>query len=235
MASFGLERGCGIRLDFGVFSLIVFPRGLSRGRLKQSLGFGSMPFSEQPFSEGLSYTDHLPFTVTHQAEQPPVAERVRMNERNLSLLKTHALEDFQRREIDAEFEGIASEIERIDQKMNLITELLCDLLTVEAKIPASRPLLLSADGVQFVPETPLALQAHDWAVFELYLMDDVPRPLKLTVRVVANSPNAPDNAITLSFADLSDGVQSMLGRLVFRHHRREVALARQNAVEASSR
>ncbi|MGB1341849.1 MAG: PilZ domain-containing protein, partial [Pseudomonadales bacterium] len=194
-----------------------------------------MPFSEQPFSEGLSYSDHLPFTVTKRSEQPPVAERVRMNERNFSLLKTHALEDFQRREIDAEFEGIASEIERIDQKMNLITELLCDLLTVEAKIPPPRPLLLSSDGVQFVPDSPLPLKPQDWALFELYLMDDVPRPLKLMVRVVDNNPEAPENAVTLSFADLSDGVQSMLGRLVFRHHRREVALARQNAADKNAR
>jgi hypothetical protein len=158
-----------------------------------------------------------------------------MNDRNLSLLKTHALEDFQRREIDADFEGIASEIERIDQKMNLITELLCDLLMSEEQIPAPMPIQLSAAGVQFAPDEPVSLRPKDWAIFELFLMDDVPRPLKLTVRVVANSPDAPDNAITLSFADLSDGVQSMLGRLVFRHHRREVALARQNAVDTSSR
>ena len=105
----------------------------------------------------------------------------------------------------------------------------------EEQIPAPMPIQLSAAGVQFAPDEPVSLRPKDWAIFELFLMDDVPRPLKLTVRVVANSPDAPDNAITLSFADLSDGVQSMLGRLVFRHHRREVALARQNAVDTSSR
>ena len=192
-------------------------------------------YSLRPLAEGLSYSDHLSFSIARRTDPPPLAERVRMNDRNLSLLKTHALEDFQRREIDAEFEGIASEIERIDQKMNLITELLCDLLMSEEQIPTPMPIQLSAAGVQFVPDEPISLRPKDWAIFELFLMDDVPRPLKLTVRVVANSPDAPDNAITLSFADLSDGVQSMLGRLVFRHHRREVALARQNAVDASSR
>ena len=67
-----------------------------------------------------------------------MAERVRLNDRNFSLLKTHALEDYQRRDIDYELEGIASEIERIDQKMNLMTELLCDLLSAEAQNPGAQ-------------------------------------------------------------------------------------------------
>jgi hypothetical protein len=54
-----------------------------------------------------------------------------LNDRNVSLLKTHALEDFQRREADADLEGIASEIEWLDQKLILVTELLCDLLATE--------------------------------------------------------------------------------------------------------
>jgi len=40
--------------------------------------------------------------------------------------------------------------------------------------------------------------------------------------------------VTLSFSDLSDGVQSMLGRLVFRHHRREIALRRAGQEKLSS-
>lgn len=187
-----------------------------------------------PLAEGLSYSDCLPFSITQRADPPPLAERVRMNDRNFSLLKTHALEDFQRREIDSDFEGIASEIERIDQKMNLITELLCDLLASEAKIPPAMPLLLSAAGAQFVPQQSISLKRNDWAIFELYLIDDVPRPLKLMVRVVSDAHDTPTGALTLSFADLSDGVQSMLDRLVFRHHRREIALARQSAIDTKN-
>ena len=191
-----------------------------------------MNFSLDPFSEGLSFEDHLPCEIEPRAEPPSLAERVRLNERNVSLLKTHALEDYQRRDIDYELEGIASEIGRIDQKMNLMTELLCDLLSAEARIPAPRALAISMAGLQLRPLSGEAYREGDWVILNLFLIQGVPRPLKLLATVVpmqGNAMAAPETAalpLTFSFVDLSDGVSSLLGRLVFRHHRREVALKR---------
>jgi len=191
-----------------------------------------MNFSPDPFSEGLSFEDHLPCAIESRVEPPSLAERVRLNDRNFSLLKTHALEDYQRRDIDYELEGIASEIERIDQKMNLMTELLCDLLSAEAQIPVPRALAISMAGLQLRPAAGEVYDEGDWVILNLFLIQGVPRPLKLLARVVpmqGNALAAPESAtspLTFSFVDLSDGVSSLLGRLVFRHHRREVALKR---------
>jgi len=197
-----------------------------------------MNFSLDPFSEGLSFEDHLPCEIESRAEPPSLAERVRLNERNVSLLKTHALEDYQRRDIDYELEGIASEIGRIDQKMNLMTELLCDLLSAEARIPTPRALAISMAGLQLRPLSGEAYREGDWVILNLFLIQGVPRPLKLLATVVpmqGNAMAAPETAalpLTFSFVDLSDGVSSLLGRLVFRHHRREVALKRAQSGEA---
>ena len=191
-----------------------------------------MNFSPDPFSEGLSFEDQLPCAIESRVEPPSLAERVRLNDRNFSLLKTHALEDYQRRDIDYELEGIASEIERIDQKMNLMTELLCDLLSAEAQIPAPRALAISMAGLQLRPAAGEVYDEGDWVILNLFLIQGVPRPLKLLARVVPMQDNAlaaPESVtspLTFSFVDLSDGVSSLLGRLVFRHHRREVALKR---------
>ena len=197
-----------------------------------------MNFSPDPFAEGLSFEDHLPCAIESRVEPPSLAERVRLNERNVSLLKTHALEDYQRRDIDYELEGIASEIGRIDQKMNLMTELLCDLLSAEARIPTPRALAISMAGLQLRPLSGEAYREGDWVILNLFLIQGVPRPLKLLARVVpmqGNALAAPESAtspLTFSFVDLSDGVASLLGRLVFRHHRREVALKRAQSGEA---
>jgi hypothetical protein len=197
-----------------------------------------MNFSLDPFSEGLSFEDHLPCEIESRAEPPSLAERVRLNERNVSLLKTHALEDYQRRDIDYELEGIASEIGRIDQKMNLMTELLCDLLSAEARIPTPRALAISMAGLQLRPAAGETYREGDWVILNLFLIQGVPRPLKLLATVVpmqGNAMAAPETAalpLTFSFVDLSDGVSSLLGRLVFRHHRREVALKRAQSGEA---
>ena len=106
-----------------------------------------LKFSRAPLDEGLSFDDRLPLALAVCDQLPTVSERVRLNDRNVSLLKTHALEDFQRREVDADLEGIASEIERLDQKLTLVTELLCDLLAAEQKIPAPMPLRRAAKEV----------------------------------------------------------------------------------------
>lgn len=181
-----------------------------------------LKFSRAPLDEGLSFDDRLPLALAVCDQLPTVSERVRLNDRNVSLLKTHALEDFQRREVDADLEGIASEIERLDQKLTLVTELLCDLLAAEQRIPATVPLRLSVAGLECTLPDALRLVVGDWTMVDLYLITTIPRPLKLLAKVVAIE----EGKGVLSFADLSDGVQSMLGRLVFRHHRREIALRR---------
>ena len=107
-----------------------------------------LKFSQAPLDKGLSFDDRLPLTVVVCDQLPTVSERVCLNDRDVSLLKIHALEDFQRREVEGDLEGIASEIERLDQKITLVTELLCDLLAAEQKIPAPMPLRLSVAGLQ---------------------------------------------------------------------------------------
>jgi len=119
-----------------------------------------------------------------------------------------------------------------------MTELLCDLLAAEAQIPAPRALAISMAGLQLQPAPDEVYDEGDWVILNLFLIQGVPRPLKLLARVVpmqGNALTAPESAtypLTFSFVDLSDGVASLLGRLVFRHHRREVALKRAQSGEA---
>jgi hypothetical protein len=84
------------------------------------------------------------------------------------------------------------------------------------------PLRLSVAGLECTLLDTLRLVVGDWTMVDLYLITTIPRPLKLLAKVMAIK----EGKGVLSFADLSDGVQLMLGRLVFRHHRREIALRR---------
>ena len=59
-----------------------------------------MNFSPDPFSEGLSFEDHLLCEIQSRAEPLSLAERVRLNERNVSLLETHAFKRAQSGEAD---------------------------------------------------------------------------------------------------------------------------------------
>ena len=156
-----------------------------------------LKFSRAPLDEGLSFDDRLPLALAVCDQLPTVSERVRLNDRNVSLLKNHALEDFQRREVEGDLEGIASEIERLDQKITLVTELLCDLLAAEQKIPAPVPLRLSVAGLECTLPDALRLAVGDWTMVDLCLITMIPRPLKLLAKVVAIE----EGKGVLSFAD----------------------------------
>ena len=61
----------------------------------------------------------------------------------------------------------------------------------------------------------------------LFLLANVPRPLEFAGRVVRSNPDfVAENWLTVSFEQVNEVVESELDRLVFKHHRREVAMRR---------
>ena len=180
-----------------------------------------------PFSEQLSFEDLLPLTVERLSDAPSPNEILRFDERNLSLLKTLTADDVQRREPEPSLEALMVEIDRLEQKLNLVTELLADLVRREIVVPPPRTFRLSSAGVSFSPLEHERAAAGDWLKLSLFLLPNVPRPLQFGARVVEDDSGlVSSDWVTVCFEDVHDAVESALDRLVFKHHRREVALKR---------
>lgn len=151
---------------------------------------------------------------------------MRFDERNASLLKTLATEDQSRREPEPSLEALMQEIDRLDQKLNLMTELLADLVRREVVVPPAIAFRLSSAGVSFAPEE-ASFRQGDWVKVSLFLLPNVPRPLEFAGKVVAtDSTFVPGDWKTVVFEQVNEVVESSLDRLVFKHHRREVAMRR---------
>ena len=157
---------------------------------------------------------------------------MRFDERNASLLKTLASDEQTRREPEPSLEALMQEIDRLDQKLNLVTELLADLVRREVVVPPPQPFRLSSAGVSFEYSEAEPVGEGDWMQVSLFLLANVPRPLEFAGRVVRSNPDfVAENWLTVSFEQVNDVVESALDRLVFKHHRREVAMRRANREE----
>ena len=171
-----------------------------------------------PFGEQLSYQDTMPIAVLKMRGQPTFSDFMRFDDRNASLLKS--------------LEALMQEIDRLDQKLNLMTELLAVLVRREVVVPEPQPFRLSSAGVSFEYSEAELVTDGDWVKVSLFLLANMPRPLEFAARVVAsNSDFVPNDWLTLSFEQVSEVVESALDRLVFKHHRREVAMRRANREE----
>ena len=180
-----------------------------------------------PFSDQLSYQDMLPLACARLQGQPSFSDFMRFDERNASLLKTLASDEQTRREPEPSLEALMQEIDRLDQKLNLVTELLADLVRREVVVPPPQPFRLSSAGVSFEYSEAESVGEGDWMQVSLFLLANVPRPLEFAGRVVRSNPDfVAENWLTVSFEQVNEVVESALDRLVFKHHRREVAMRR---------
>ncbi|MEL5847828.1 MAG: PilZ domain-containing protein [Candidatus Igneacidithiobacillus chanchocoensis] len=136
-------------------------------------------------------------------------------------------------EIATAEEGERSGLGRLQTKIDLLLTLLsADILTRSALPPrhscelrTDSLLIRSADGFT-CPGNPCAA---------LYLQADLALPLLLPgqgVEEIATSDQAPSWVLRFT---LSAGVQEMLDRLIFRHHRREIARLREAEATGKTR
>jgi len=180
-----------------------------------------------PFSDQLSFQDTLPLACEALASPPTFNDFMRFDDRNTSLLKTLASEDQSRREPEPSLEALMQEIDRLDQKLNLISELLADLVRREVVVPVAQVFRLSSAGVSFAPHQAPVSAPGTWVKVSLFLLPNVPRPLVFAGKGVAtDSAFVPSDWQTVVFEQVNEVVESSLDRLVFKHHRREVAMRR---------
>ena len=182
------------------------------------------------------FSGRVPLRLTVLDERMSDEALLRQDAQNYSLLKTFALDDHFARDVDPELEGIMLEVKRLDQKLNLIQELLTQLLMAHEAIPDRIPVTLGLSTLTFTLEEDVGINPGDLVLSGLYLLDHVPRALELTGTVVSVTvENGGGLRVELALPKLSDGVDSLLGRFIFCQHRREIALKRgQAAIPAAS-
>lgn len=176
----------------------------------------------QVFSERVSYEDRLHLACVTLEGIWDEKRQAEVRERNLHVLATLDSLEERRGDIDEE-SPLVQELARIDNKLNVLMDIVTRLLVPESVLPVRQHIRLNATGAlvssDLVPQAvgPLLLRLHIDACRAL--------PLELPVR---QQTGADLGSTFLAFESLGEAVSDGLERFVFRHHRRKVAEARQS-------
>jgi hypothetical protein len=115
------------------------------------------------------------------------------------------------------------EVQRLETKINLILELVSQVLARQLQLPEALPVRLSAHEIEW--QTSTAPAPGGCVLLEIYVCTRYPRPLFLPATV----QGAAGERVRAVFGDLGEPVQDLLEKLIFRHHRRQIAATRRGA------
>lgn len=171
------------------------------------------------FGTGLLLEDRLPLHW-RVAVTPDAAPQLQLsNEETLRVILSLDEHHVEAGDENPEF---AHEVQRLESKINLILELVSQLLARQLQLPEELPVRLSAHEIEW--ETATAPAAGSPVVIEAYVCPRYPRPLFLPATVQGVAAGRARAVLD----DLGEPVQELLEKLIFRHHRRQIAATRRS-------
>ncbi len=145
----------------------------------------------------------------------------RLIERNSAALATLAALDERRTDTSEDDTPVMQELSRLDAKLTALVDIVNRLVTPDSHLPPRRPIRFNAIGAVL----PASLVPEGDAFLLRLRLDLCPSlPLELPARA---GRRLDDGHVFVAFEPLGESVCASLERLVFRQHRRKVAVARQ--------
>lgn len=148
-------------------------------------------------------------------------ERRAVDEANISTLRNYLLLDSRVNEAGDERDETTPELQRVEQRLNLVIDLLAQLLVRDLPLPASASCEVSRDGVAWTGHSQPA--AGTRVKLSLYLNPHYPHPLVLYGIADAVEARGQTHFVRVALSELPEPVAQGLDRLIFRDHRRRVA------------
>jgi hypothetical protein len=119
---------------------------------------------------------------------------------------------------------LALELHRIELKLNVLLKIAGELLAREHRLPAPRIGRLSATALECVADD--SCKAGDRGTLELFVNRSLPYSLRFNAHIDSERTHDGVRMVHFRFEDVSESVSDHLAKLIFRKHRRLVAIAR---------
>jgi hypothetical protein len=185
-----------------------------------------MTETEKKSEGGLAYSDNISIAwraIDHELDQKHLAMVNASNEEFLRAVSVIGDAGGQKESQEATSGVVAQEVARLDLKVNLLLDLVGTLIYHQLDIPDTSPVRVSAAGVAWRGDVP----APGTRVYlQLYIQRGLPKPLCCYGEVVSSAEEFAERKARVRFIGLTGSAQSWLEKLIFRHHRREVAYKR---------
>lgn len=125
-----------------------------------------------------------------------------------------------------ESQALVHELQRLEYKLNILLRLTAELSLRQNTMPAAQRVRFSSRGLEWI-DTPAEVVLGATGLLQLYINPALPQPLRMPCRVDGERFMSGARIAQLRFSGQSEAVVEMLDKLIFRHHRRLIAGARQ--------
>ncbi len=169
--------------------------------------------------EELAVQDVLPVLWRPAAAPPDPQSLAGLSERNYQILR--AWDDLEDRgpELSDENSPLGTELQRLDRKLTLLLDLVGQMLCVNQPRPPAVAVCFNALGAEWrLSQPPPEVGAP--GIVEIYLRECVAQPLRFAGSATAVTGGG---ELTVRFVPLDDAVASLIGKIAFRRHRRQIA------------
>jgi len=183
-----------------------------------------MSIVKNPFEDTLVYEQDLPLKWTAFDPQANEQALINLNRDNEVLLHVLLGQADGNREPDDNRHETNLELQRLDAKINLLLHWVGQWLATTQGVPESRPVRLTERGIEV--GVPFAINVGETLLLELYLNAHFPQPVKLPCEVYSVDHSTAGTQMVACFTGLTMEVHDLIEKLIFRHHRRLVALHR---------
>ena len=174
--------------------------------------------------QGLVLADSLPLRWRAADTESLAGEAGQYHENNDEVLRFIAALEDSSGDLGEEHQPILQEITRLETKVNLVLTLMGQLLAVHFPLPPRRSVRLGPFGMDWMADS--GPQVGDTGAIELWLSTRCPRPLILAGEVERVERVAQGGRYVLQFTRMAEPLRERLEKIIFRHHRRSIALSR---------
>jgi hypothetical protein len=119
---------------------------------------------------------------------------------------------------------LALELHRIELKLNVLLKIAGELLAREHRLPPPRLGRLSATGLDCAADE--AFKVGDRGTLDLFINRSLPYSLRLNAAIDAERVHEGIRMVHFRFDEVSESFSDHMAKLIFRKHRRLIAIAR---------
>jgi len=175
--------------------------------------------------EGLALHDFLPLTWEPSPLADP-AELEHYNQETARALQALALFEEAPRELSTDPNPKGQDLQHLEAKVDVLLSLVTRLVSQQQGLPRKHNTVLRADTLEWAGPATDQARTGDTGVLVVYPNVLLPIPFRLASRVVGSVERSGNKWRICRFEHLSPQVAVGLEKLVFRRHRRQVAIAR---------
>ncbi len=175
--------------------------------------------------DGLALHDFLPLAWEPSPLSDP-AELEHYNQETARALQALALFEEAPKEISTDAIPKGQELLHLEAKVDVLLSLVTRLVSQQQGLPKRHNTVLRADSLEWTGPGAEQARTGDTGVIVIYPNPLLPMPFRLAGRVVSTVERAGIKWRLTRFENLSPLVSVGLEKLVFRRHRRQVAIAR---------